>query len=844
MGQVAARSRDDLWRAGQAELLDATCRWDDLQALAADAPQQDHVTRRIAAEAAIRAGRMSDAIALLDPVLESGGVRPPSAIVVRADALRRVGRRSRARTEYEDVIRMYRRDRPGDAETLRWVARAAWGLGAWSDANATFRDALAADPRHHGIRRDWAALFAEKYRPDEALRLLDEVVTERPGDALAWASRARIALAWRYDVDGAIADVDRARRTCESLPEAAEVLAEIALDQRRWHDAREHLESAASLAAGREERIAMLAATAWLADDLASWRRWLDEALERYPTSPTVFLTTAQLGVRSFRYVEVVPLLDEALDMDPDHAPTLLELGLALSRVGREDRATGLLARAFDLDPFNARAMNLATLLETMENDYVLVDEPALDGVRYRFRRTRRSVLEALVGPVTVGAWRRYVRDYQIEPPRPVQIEFLDTPEDFGVRSVGLPRINQHGICFGHLVTSRSPHEGNFNWRQVLEHELSHVFSMHRSRHRVPRWFTEGLAEYDTFRERPEFLRREELALARTLQEGRYIPVEGLDQAFTAGDDMERILAAYFQASLVVRFIGEEQGYDRLMQMLDAWARGATLGQVFVEVVGEPLDAFNRRFEASLREGLGPLLSVLEPSLVRRRSARDETPRREDTEAAVHALRRGAVEDAVAIARAQLADSGTHPTATWVLARVAVERGDVAEAEAQLASLEVQGWESWSLRVLLADALEATDRERALAQIRRATTVYPRGAEAWERRWRWETGDAARAALEQWASLAIHDVEPRLRLAAELLAAGEARQAHAWASRAVDVAPFRVDVQGVAGRAAAAAEAWEDAARALRLELILGAPDAAETRALLDQVEARMSETP
>ena len=55
----------------------------------------------------------------------------------------------------------------------------------------------------------------------------------------------------------------------------------------------------------------------------------------------------------------------------------------------------------------------------------------------------------------------------------------------------------------------------------ILWHELAHVFHIQMSKNRVPRWFTEGLAEYETIIVRPEWQREEHLALYHGLREGK-----------------------------------------------------------------------------------------------------------------------------------------------------------------------------------------------------------------------------------------------------------------------------------------------------------------------------------
>ena len=46
---------------------------------------------------------------------------------------------------------------------------------------------------------------------------------------------------------------------------------------------------------------------------------------------------------------------------------------------------------------------------------------------------------------------------------------------------------------------------GEFHWASTLRHEMSHVFISRPRNHRVPRWFTEGLAVHEETEASPEW---------------------------------------------------------------------------------------------------------------------------------------------------------------------------------------------------------------------------------------------------------------------------------------------------------------------------------------------------
>src|SRR4030095_7589445 len=106
-------------------------------------------------------------------------------------------------------------------------------------------------------------------------------------------------------------------------------------------------------------------------------------------------------------------------------------------------------------------------------------------------------------------------------------------------------------VCDGRVITAMSPTEGDINWGMVLWHELAHVFSIQLSKSRVPRWFTEGLAEWETQNERPEWQRRTHAELHRALKEGELASVGELNSRFLRARDVAHMVVAYHQSAEV-----------------------------------------------------------------------------------------------------------------------------------------------------------------------------------------------------------------------------------------------------------------------------------------------------
>src|SRR5438552_16680493 len=125
---------------------------------------------------------------------------------------------------------------------------------------------------------------------------------------------------------------------------------------------------------------------------------------------------------------------------------------------------------------------------------------------------------------------------YVFAPTNPIQVEMYDSREQFSIRTSGLPNIGIEGVCFGRVVASMSPKSEPFNWGNVVWHELGHVFAIQLSKSHVPRWFTEGLSEYETIARRPEWQRSLGNELYSAIIGTRLPAAVDMNRAFTHAD--------------------------------------------------------------------------------------------------------------------------------------------------------------------------------------------------------------------------------------------------------------------------------------------------------------------
>lgn len=787
-----------------------------------------------------------EAVDVLEPAVEGVETVDPAARFWRAMAFDGLGRHSRAELELEDLVRLYNRGEADSAHALLYVALASHRLERFGDANTAFREALDTDPRSVDIRLAWARLFLEKYRPDEAQTLLDEALELAPSDPALLAMRASAELDLTYDVDEAARLAERALEADPFRAEALEVLAALRIDDRDYPGAVALLERVLDTWPRRAESIAMLGAVAWLRDDHEAYAEFEERATELNRRPAAFYHRVGEFAERNFRYEEALALYQTAIETDAGFWPAYISLGIAHSRAGDDGRALQFLRRAFDADPFNARAFNMVELWETTLTDYRYLDDEEIAGLRYRFHRAELTVLARYVPDAVRSAYRTYVERYGVEPEPPVSIEVFADQATFGIRSVGLPMAPQHGICFGHVVTSRSPREGNFNWRQVIEHELSHVFSLQVSNYRVPRWFTEGLAEYDTILSREEWRREHDLALVQALQRDELLGVLDLNRAFVSTERPTQIVEAYFQASLVVEFIAVTWGYDSLVAMLEGWARGQSTTEVVLDVLGVSIEDLDDRFEDALRQRYAAMLPMLEPALWwfsdydARVAAADDEPQdprlqAERAWAEVAAGNRSAARDAL---DAALALDSREPLALLLDGHLAFNARNFTRAEEAYRAAVDAGTESYTaLAALGTMAHQRGELDAAVATLERAAELYPREPDLWRRlaTIHGERGDA-RAELEALTAVVMldeHDGETAREVARRLLAQERYLDGLAFAEMAANIDPFHVDLHPVYGRLAHANGRWDVAARELEFALEGGPSEPDALRRLL-----------
>ncbi|HEY6880122.1 MAG TPA: tetratricopeptide repeat protein [Polyangiales bacterium] len=730
--------------------------------------QAQATLRRV--EQQIARGQYEDALTSL-----SKDKRPRAlALTGRIHALR--GAREQANASFEAIVALNRRGAIQGADALWALAEAAAALGAYQDANATFARAVEAAPQRAEIELAWSELFIEKHDLDDARTGITRVLAREPQHARALERMARLELERGANFAAVESLLARALASDPNLTAAHVTRAGIALRDEDLAAADRHLDAALAINPRDLEALSVRAAVRFVADDEPGFANAIARVLEENPRFSRVYATVATYAEWEHRYPELVTLSEAALRIDPDDARAHATRGLNLLRTGREAEGLESLRAAWQRDRYDAQVFNL---LEFYERELPAYDTFDVWNARIRMPRDERPWLEPYAVPLIQSALDELGRRYGVAA-KDVQVEFFASSQQFSVRATGLPKLDVQGLCFGNVVIALSPRAGEFNWGQIVWHELSHVFHVQKSRGRVPRWFSEGLAEWETQRARPEWKREDARALYDALPT---LPdLDGFNRAFTHASTPEALMVAYYASALAVDYLVQQHGFPTIVHMLALWGEGLDSEQVMQRALGRSLDEVSLGFRNWLTARLAKYERDLRIDLNhyrdlanwRRRSAAPGASAADHAGLALALALAGEPRAAASRAEALLKEAPEQPIARFTLAHVALERGDLSTAARELDALFAAGHDGYQPRMLRARVAEALDdAPRALQELEAAIAIDPERTEAYELMARVSPTDRERA----WLALAQLDQHQRGPL---LLALASLRQRHAY----------------------------------------------------------------
>ncbi len=480
------------------------------------------------------------------------------------------------------------------AQTLE-RAESLWKVHNYDGANAAFRDLVKKYPKNSDYRVRWGRLFLERFNPAEAAKLFDEALAIKKDHPGALMGLAMVA-AEGFEAK-AVEYAEQALAADPKLTEARLLLARLALEDSDPKKAAEEADKALALAPQALDAMAIHAVIDWLEDK--SDTPWIGRILALDPHYGEAYALGARFFVLNRRYEEGIRFYRKAIEIEPDLWSAHSQLGINLMRLGFEDEAKAQLDDCYEHHYRDATTVNTLTLLDSYKN-FVTYRE---GNTILKLHKKEAELLRPYFESEMKRALATYEKKYGLKLDKPVQVEVYPDHEDFAVRTMGLPGLGALGVTFGYVVAMDSPSgrkAGTFHWATTMWHELSHVYVLTATQHRVPRWFTEGMAVYEETAASPEWGDRIDPQVIHALKNKKLLPVAELDRGFVHPTYPSQVVVSYFQAGRICGFIAQEWDYAKLLAMMHDFATSATTAEVIEKELGMKPEEFDKKFLAVL----------------------------------------------------------------------------------------------------------------------------------------------------------------------------------------------------------------------------------------------------
>jgi tetratricopeptide (TPR) repeat protein len=408
-----------------------------------------------------------------------------------------------------------------------------------------------------------------------------------------------LALVAEDGFEGKAAELAKKALTIDpKLVEAQELLARVALEDNDPQKAAVEAKKALEISKEPLDAMSILATIDWLDDKKTT--PWIEKILDINPMYGTAYETAGYFFVINRRYEEGIAAYRKALEIEPDLWSARAQLGVNLMRLGDEKEAREQLVECWNNGFQSTQTKNSLTLLDSYKN-FVTFTTP---NTILRLHKKEAALLRPYFQAELDRALATYEKKYHYKLNKPVQVEVYPDHEDFAVRTMGMPGLGALGVTFGTVVAMDSPSArppGQFHWDSTMWHELSHVYVLSMTNHRVPRWFTEGLAVYEeTGNGHPDWGDRLDPEAISAIKNKKLLPIAELDRGFIHPSYPSQVIVSYFQGGKICNFIDQKWGYGKLLAMIEDFKELTPTPQVIEKEFKMKPEEFDRQFLAWL----------------------------------------------------------------------------------------------------------------------------------------------------------------------------------------------------------------------------------------------------
>lgn len=512
--------------------------------------------------------------------------------------LRHIGKRDQAKACYAKLTR-------STNPALR--AEGLWATGYYKDANEAFKAAVAAQPKNPDLRVRWGRFYLDRFQPADAQKLFKEAIDLKSDHGGAYLG---LALVGTEQFSREAAEAARTAINFDpSLVEAQELSSRLALEDNNIQKASEEADAAIKLSPQAFDAMAVRASIELLADRPA--QAWFDKIFAVNPTYGRAWELAGHFFVLNRRYEEGIAMFRKAVQLDPELHSARSQLGVNLMRLGQEQEAQEELERAYNAKYQSPATVNSLRLIDSYKS-FQTFKTPA---TVVKLNKKEAEVLRPYIETELKRAIATFEKKYQLKLDKPVQVEVYPNHEDFAVRTLGMPGLGALGVTFGYVVAMDSPSgrpPGTFHWASTLWHELSHVYVLTATKHRVPRWFTEGMAVHEETAASRDWGDRLDPQAIRAIKDKKLLPVAELDRGFVRPSYPGQVIVSYFQAGRICDYISEKWGYAKLLAMMHSFAELKETPEVIHTQLGLEPAEFDKQFLAWLDKQVRPTVDNYE----------------------------------------------------------------------------------------------------------------------------------------------------------------------------------------------------------------------------------------
>ena len=393
------------------------------------------------------------------------------------------------------------------------------------------------------------------------------------------------------------------------------LLADRAIDSEQYEQADELIGEALAINPALPEAHSLRAVLAHLRADAKSEKEARDAALKYWPTNPAVDCLIGAKLSRKYRFAESADRQRQALKFDPAYLPAKMQLAQDLLRLGQDDEGWKLVDEVQKADPYDVVAFNLTTLHDRIAKFLTVKSEHFL----VRMDPQEAAIYGADAVALLEKAHATLTKKYGMELQQQTIVEIFPDQKDFAIRTFGLPGGQGYlGVCFGRLITVNSPAArpgSSANWQAILWHEFCHVVTLTMTKNKMPRWLSEGISVYEERQQRGNWGEKMQPRYRAMILGEDLTPVSQLSGAFLKPKTPAHLGFAYFESSLVVEYLVERFGLEKLKRILADLAKGVEINEA-IAAHAQPIAKIDAEFAERakiLAKAVGPALDWAKP---------------------------------------------------------------------------------------------------------------------------------------------------------------------------------------------------------------------------------------